>query len=143
MSTSIFTLRWHIRDLTSFGRVFGLSGLDSVGSANLEANIVSTLQAGCFAGALAASWFADKFGRRVTLFGCAMIAIIGTIMQAASSGELAAMYCGRSVSFTTNLAILVVTNNQLGSSLVSVLVLLQWSILFIPLRTLQGLFVGL
>lgn len=77
--------------------MFGLQHLDKVGGANLEANIVSTLQAGCFIGALAASWFADKFGRRVTLFGCAIIAIVGTVLQAASMGHLAAMYIGRSV----------------------------------------------
>lgn len=97
MSTLIFR---HGQDvgLTNICRVFGLSGLDKIGGANLEANIVSTLQAGCFVGALAASWFADKFGRRFTLLGCAVIAIIGTIAQAASMGHLSAMYCGRSVS---------------------------------------------
>lgn len=78
--------------------MFGLEHLDKIGGANLEANIVSTLQAGCFLGALAASWFADRFGRRATLFGCALIAIIGTIMQAASSGVIGLMYAGRLVS---------------------------------------------
>ncbi|KAI5838460.1 general substrate transporter [Morchella snyderi] len=84
--------------LDTFRNMFGLQHLDKVGGANLEANIVSTLQAGCFLGALAASWFADKFGRRVTLFGCAIIAIVGTVLQAASMGHLPAMYIGRFIS---------------------------------------------
>lgn len=84
-------------DQGSIRRVFGLKDLDKIGSANLEANIVSTLQAGCFIGALVASWFADKYGRRITLIGCAVIATVGTVLQAASMGHLAAMYCGRSV----------------------------------------------
>ncbi|RPA96859.1 general substrate transporter [Choiromyces venosus 120613-1] len=84
--------------LDSFREVFGLVDLGPVPMANLEANIVSTLQAGCFAGALAASWFADEYGRRATLAGCAITAIVGTIMQAASSGNLSAMYAGRFIS---------------------------------------------
>jgi hypothetical protein len=79
-------------------RKFGLENLDSVGSANLEANIVSTLQAGCFFGALAAYWFADRFGRRTSLFGCACIAIVGTVMQAVSLGHLPVMYIGRLIT---------------------------------------------
>lgn len=79
--------------------MFGLQHLDKIGSANLEANIVSTLQAGCFIGALMASWFADQYGRRITLIGCAVIATVGTVLQAASMGHLAAMYCGRSVFY--------------------------------------------
>ncbi|KAL7271225.1 hypothetical protein RUND412_006028 [Rhizina undulata] len=81
--------------LDTFRAKFGLSHLDTVGGANLEANIVSTLQAGCFFGALAASWFADRFGRRASLFASALIALVGTIMQASSNGRLAVMYVGR------------------------------------------------
>jgi MFS family permease len=89
----------HILSLRSQSpRKFGLEDLSPVASANLEANIVSTLQAGCFFGALAAYWFADKYGRRTALFGCALIAIIGTIMQAASNGHLAVMYIGRLIT---------------------------------------------
>lgn len=126
--------------LTNINRVFGLQQLDKIGRANLEANIVSTLQAGCFLGALVASWFADKYGRRITLFGCAIIAIIGTVLQAASMGHLAAMYCGRSVLTETNVLPELKTNGQVDSFLVSVSVLLRWSILFTHLRTPQELF---
>lgn len=126
--------------LTDINRVFGLQGLDAIGRANLEANIVSTLQAGCFLGALVASWFADKYGRRITLFGCAIIAIIGTILQAASMGNLAAMYCGRSVSTETSVLLELKTNGRIDSFLVLVSVLLLWSILFIHPRMPQELF---
>jgi hypothetical protein len=78
-------------------RKFGLEGLDAVGGANLEANIVATLQAGCFFGSLGAYWFADKYGRRSSLFGSAILAIIGTILQVVSNGHLPVMYVGRFV----------------------------------------------
>jgi MFS family permease len=81
--------------LDSFRREFGLS---PEGSANLEGNIVATLQAGCFLGALAAGWVAEKVGRRKTLIGCAAIAIIGTTIQAAAAGRLGSLYAGRFVS---------------------------------------------
>jgi MFS family permease len=81
--------------LDSFRSEFGLS---AKGSANLDANIVSTLQAGCFVGALAAGWVAEKFGRRKTLIGCAVVAIVGTVMQAAAAGRLGSLYAGRFVS---------------------------------------------
>lgn len=78
-------------------RAYGLEGLDSVAQANLSANIVSTLQAGCFFGALIASAAADRWGRRLSLIGAAVIGIVGVIMQASASGHLPAMYVGRYV----------------------------------------------
>lgn len=74
---------------------YGLQDLDSVAQANLSANIVSTLQAGCFFGALLASPAAEKWGRRGALIGSALIGIIGVTMQASASGHLEAMYIGR------------------------------------------------
>lgn len=64
-------------------------------SANLEANIVSTLQAGCFLGALVASYLADKLGRRVGLMIAACFATVGAAMQAGATGHFAVMYIGR------------------------------------------------
>lgn len=69
-------------------------------TANLSANIVSTLQAGCFVGSLLASPLADKMGRKPALLISAFISIIGTVMQAAASGKLAAMYVGRYVNIS-------------------------------------------
>ncbi len=76
---------------------FHLSNLnkDHIAAANLEANIVSTLQAGCFVGSLAAWWVADTFGRRKAMMMAAFLAFVGTVMQAASSGILTVMYIGR------------------------------------------------
>ncbi|GIZ44026.1 hypothetical protein CKM354_000723500 [Cercospora kikuchii] len=67
-------------------------------SANLEANIVSTLQAGCFAGALVAGWAADKLGRRIAMMIAAFLAIVGSVMQAAAAGHFPVMYIGRFIA---------------------------------------------
>lgn len=84
--------------MDTFRAKFGLTGLSPVGGANLEANIVSTLQAGCFFGALVASYFAESFGRRASLIGCALLAIVGTVMQAVSLGHLPVLYVGRLIT---------------------------------------------
>ncbi|RPB29198.1 hypothetical protein L211DRAFT_845194 [Terfezia boudieri ATCC MYA-4762] len=61
------------------GATGGVLNLDTfqIGKANLQANIDSTLQAGCFVGALAAYWFADKIGRKPSLMYSAHLALIG------------------------------------------------------------------
>jgi MFS family permease len=76
-------------------RKYGLADKPDTVTADLSANIVSTLQAGCFAGALLASPLAEKMGRRSALLISALISIVGTVMQAAASGQLAVMYVGR------------------------------------------------
>ena len=54
--------------LPAFLTRFGLDGAGSKAAlANLQANIVSTLQAGCFAGAIIAGFMADRIGRRMSL----------------------------------------------------------------------------
>ena len=72
--------------------------LSPIQAADLGANIVSTLQAGCFLGCLASYWFCDKYGRKPALMAAATWAIIGVVMQAAASGQLSVMYIGRFVS---------------------------------------------
>ena len=81
--------------LPAFKKEFGLDGLGKIESANLSANIVSALQAGCFLGAIVAWPLADSIGRRTALITAAVIATAGTAMQAASSGYLQAVYAGR------------------------------------------------
>lgn len=66
--------------------------------ADLQANIVTTLQCGCFVGALACGYVADRLGRRMSLLIAAVFAVIGTIMQAAASGEIASIYVGRFIA---------------------------------------------
>lgn len=67
-------------------------------SANLEANIVSTLQAGCFLGAIGAGYVADRWGRRWGMMAAAALAGVGAVMQAAAEGEFGVMYVGRFVA---------------------------------------------
>jgi len=57
----------------------------------LDQNIVSTLQAGCFA---------EKYGRRWCLIATGVITTIGVILQAASTaqGSLPVMYVGRFIA---------------------------------------------
>lgn len=76
-------------------RTYGLENISKVAAANLSANIVSTLQAGCFFGALVASPVAEKWGRRMALIGAAVVAILGIVMQTAASGHIEVMYIGR------------------------------------------------
>ncbi|KAG5923279.1 hypothetical protein E4U53_003577, partial [Claviceps sorghi] len=79
---------------------FGYENKSKTDVSNLNQNIVSTLQAGCFAACLAASWFADRFGRRRALVGAGLLTIAGVVFQAASGvhGNLAVMYVGRFIS---------------------------------------------
>lgn len=81
-----------------FIKDYGLGSKNSVKVANLSGNIVSTLQAGCFAGALVASPLTDRFGRKWCLIGTAAVIMLGVIMQAASTGHLALLYVGRFIA---------------------------------------------
>jgi MFS family permease len=72
--------------------------LGKIAKADLQANIVTTLQCGCFVGALCTGIIADKIGRRYNLILAAVFAVIGTIMQAAASGHIAAIFVGRFIA---------------------------------------------
>ncbi|KAL8399579.1 hypothetical protein RB594_000104 [Gaeumannomyces avenae] len=80
-----------------FKRDFGLFENKEV-AADLGANIVSTLQAGCFVGSIVASPLTDHFGRKWCLVGTAVVILAGVIMQAASLGNLPVIFIGRFVS---------------------------------------------
>jgi MFS family permease len=71
---------------------------NTVSSANLQANIVSVLQAGCFVGALAAFPLADIFGRKWCLIYASIFTLVGVILQAAALGHLEPLYIGRFVA---------------------------------------------
>ena len=84
--------------MDTFKETYGLAGKEGVELADLQANIVTTLQCGCFVGALTTGFIADKIGRRYNLILAAVLAIIGTIMQAAASGHIAAIFVGRFIA---------------------------------------------
>lgn len=66
--------------------------------ANLQGNIVSVLQGGCFFGAAASFWLSDKIGRKWSLVSADLIFIIGSIVQTCSglgTTDLTQLYIGR------------------------------------------------
>ncbi|KAF2967974.1 hypothetical protein GQX73_g5615 [Xylaria multiplex] len=84
--------------IDSFIKDYNLGDTSSVDSANLQANIVSVLQAGCFVGALAAYPLADILGRKWCLIYASLFTLAGVILQAAGSGHLEPLYIGRFVA---------------------------------------------
>ncbi|RWA09120.1 hypothetical protein EKO27_g5988 [Xylaria grammica] len=84
--------------IDSFIKDYNLGDTGSVNSANLQANIVSVLQAGCFVGALAAYPLADILGRKWCLVYASIFTLVGVILQAAASGHLEPLYIGRFVA---------------------------------------------
>ncbi|RDW70441.1 hypothetical protein BP5796_08838 [Coleophoma crateriformis] len=84
--------------MPAFKKEYGIAGLNAKAAAALSANIVSTLQGGCFFGALAAYWVADRFGRKPALLTAALITTVGVVFQAASSGHIAVLYIGRLIA---------------------------------------------
>ncbi|KAI1756831.1 MFS sugar transporter-like protein [Xylaria castorea] len=84
--------------LDTFVEDYNLGSAKDIASANLQANIVSVLQAGCFVGALAAYPLADILGRKWCLVYASMFTLAGVILQAAASGHLEPLYIGRFVA---------------------------------------------
>ncbi|OTB01160.1 hypothetical protein M426DRAFT_64584 [Hypoxylon sp. CI-4A] len=84
--------------LPSFTSRFGLGNSSSEQSAALSANIVSTFQAGCFFGAIVASFLADKFGCKFPLIACGLIYDVGAVVQVASMGSIGMIYAGRALT---------------------------------------------
>ncbi|EMR68154.1 hypothetical protein MGN70_005865 [Eutypa lata] len=84
-------------NMPPFQADYGLLG-DKTATANLEGNIVSVLQAGCFFGAIAAFPLTDMFGRKWCLVVAAFLTLVGVAMQAAASGNLGPVYAGRAIA---------------------------------------------
>lgn len=76
---------------------FGYFGWSGGAVSTMEQNIVSTLQAGCFAACLFTGWLTDRYGRRWCLMGTGTLTAIGIMFQALSAinGTIAVMYVGR------------------------------------------------
>lgn len=88
---------WHIniQRMSDRSREFGLEDRPPGAAADLAGNLVTTMQAGAVAGALIASPFADRKGRKPALIGVAITGFIGGVMQAFSYGHLPVFYIGR------------------------------------------------
>ncbi|KAM0452295.1 hypothetical protein ACHAPV_008678 [Trichoderma viride] len=89
-----------ILNMPDFQERFNYANSSTTAKNNMSQNIVSTLQAGCFAACFFTSWLTDRYGRRVMLISSGMLTIVGIIFQAASSakGTLAVMYVGRFIA---------------------------------------------
>lgn len=83
--------------MDAFQESFNLNP-DSGNFKNLQGNIVSVLQAGCFFGALASFYVSDTFGRKWALIIADIIFIIGSTVQtlcALGTHSLTQLYIGR------------------------------------------------
>ncbi|KAH6611359.1 general substrate transporter [Trichoderma cornu-damae] len=89
-----------ILTMPDFQHKFNYADHSAKAKSNMSQNIVSTLQAGCFAACFVTSWITDRYGRRASLMGAGLLTIIGIVFQAASTAEstLALMYVGRFVA---------------------------------------------
>jgi MFS family permease len=64
----------------------------------VSSNVVSLLTAGCFFGAIAAAWFNERFGRRLSLMGFSLVFLIGAAIQTAAHHEIGMIYAGRVIA---------------------------------------------
>lgn len=89
-----------ILSMKATAKQYGYNTKTSAQQADITQNIVSTLQAGCFAACFVTGWAADKFGRRACLIFTGFLTIVGVVFQASSSvrGSLAVMYVGRFIA---------------------------------------------
>ncbi|GLB40275.1 putative major facilitator superfamily, sugar transporter (TC 2.A.1.1) family protein [Lyophyllum shimeji] len=67
--------------LPSFQHYFGVNKMNASQRADLNGNIVSVLQAGCFFGALSTGYFSSRFGRKPSLLASGVIFLIGSLIQ--------------------------------------------------------------
>ncbi|PQE22026.1 quinate permease protein [Rutstroemia sp. NJR-2017a BBW] len=86
-----------ILTMDSFKHSFSLDS-ESSSYANLSGNIVSTLQGGCFFGAMSSFYVSDVFGRKTALFVADFFFLVGSIIQTTSgmgTDSLTQLYIGR------------------------------------------------
>ncbi|KAK2594970.1 hypothetical protein QQS21_007328 [Conoideocrella luteorostrata] len=88
--------------LESFKRDFGLpagsSGFASAKVAEVSANVVSLLTAGCFFGSISAALANERFGRRYSLMAYGLIFMIGASLQVSSPKDIRYIYAGRVIA---------------------------------------------
>ncbi|KAJ4353526.1 uncharacterized protein N0V89_005256 [Didymosphaeria variabile] len=84
--------------LQSFIRDFGWEDVSTGTRNTIQANIVSTFQAGCFFGALLTFPIAEKFGRKRTVMLAGLVFLLGAALQTAAEGNLNLIYGGRAIA---------------------------------------------
>jgi len=88
--------------LDSFKSDFGLptdsTGFSSSKNAEISSNVVSLLTAGCFFGAIAASFLNERFGRRYSLMFFAAIFLVGAAVQTGAHHAIGTIYGGRVIA---------------------------------------------
>ncbi|KAA8650388.1 hypothetical protein EYZ11_013149 [Aspergillus tanneri] len=88
--------------MDSFKRDFGLplesGGFVSSANAQVSSNVVSLLTAGCFFGAIIASFLNDRLGRRYSLMVFTMVFLVGAALQVGATHEIGLIYAGRVIA---------------------------------------------
>ncbi|KAF2500871.1 quinate permease [Lophium mytilinum] len=88
--------------LKAFKKDFGLptesTGFANARNAYVSSNVVSLLTAGCFFGAIAAAFLNERFGRRYSLMGFALVFLVGASVQTAAHHHLGMIYGGRVIA---------------------------------------------
>ncbi|KAJ1324552.1 MFS transporter SP family sugar:H+ symporter [Microdochium nivale] len=84
--------------LDSFVRDFKMGELAPYTRDTIQANIVSTFQAGCAAGALFTFPLAERIGRRWTIVFGALVFLLGGTLMTAAMGNLNMIYAGRAIA---------------------------------------------
>ncbi|OAG06105.1 MFS quinate transporter-like protein QutD [Paraphaeosphaeria sporulosa] len=84
--------------LKSFIRDFGWENVSKSTRDTIQANIVSTFQAGCFFGALLTFPIAEKIGRKRTVMIAGLVFLLGAVLQTAAQGNLNLIYSGRAIA---------------------------------------------
>jgi MFS family permease len=74
------------------------TGFASKTNAHISQNVVSLLTAGCFFGAIFASFANDRLGRKKSLLGFTFVFLIGAIIQVTSLHHISQVYVGRFVA---------------------------------------------
>ncbi|KAH7115325.1 quinate permease [Dendryphion nanum] len=84
--------------LDSFIHDFHLNNIPKSQRDTIQGNIVSTFQAGCFFGALLTFPIAERWGRKRTVMGAALVFLLGGTLMTAARGNLNLIYGGRAIA---------------------------------------------
>ena len=81
-----------------FNLPLGSGGFEDEKNASVSSNVVALLTAGCFFGAIAASFVNEKIGRRYTLMAFCGVFLVGAAIQTGAHHEIGLIYAGRVIA---------------------------------------------